>query len=410
MAAPSQGQKGLVTVHVAVPNPEMPEPEPRAGPYARERYVASAKYADISWSESGAEPRWLGMDTSTCAAAINPSHFHRHGADEFERFLAGAAARAEPALIIVTMGNADDDGVRSVLSHYDAGVDFRDFTGSIAGKRRPAGTDISLAPDLDAADRDLGLRLRNRPTDAPWWAMTPRPTVLEGPRGTAVHEPEGELVPILVDSLGEPVVARWMPSDGQQIWYVIPDGVDWNTVVDWIVQRALPKHVPAALRRVRSRHVVAALGGVLGDDGGVADGQDLRVRGALVEHGEHPVVFLAHLVQPGRDASGQGASLHGVPTPPLPWPSSGHLRRMSAKPRVLPHAHADGDHVGAGAHRLGLRRHRGEGVVRVLDEGRQVTADRHHKGNGTPPSSRVRRAPGRCSRRRGSVPCVCRWG
>ncbi|MEW2187959.1 hypothetical protein AB0900_32220 [Streptomyces cellulosae] len=78
----------------------------------------------------------------------------------------------------------------------------------------------------------------------------------EGARGTTVHEPEGELVPILVDSLGEAVVARWTPGDGQQIWYVIPDGVDWDQVVDWLVQRALPEHVPAALRRVRSRHHV----------------------------------------------------------------------------------------------------------------------------------------------------------
>jgi hypothetical protein len=68
-----------------------------------------------------------------------------------------------------------------------------------------------------------------------------------GQVGTTVHEPQGELVPILVDSLGEPVGARWTPSDSQQIWYVIPDAVDWNTVVDWIIQRALPTHVPAVL-------------------------------------------------------------------------------------------------------------------------------------------------------------------
>jgi hypothetical protein len=39
-------------------------------------------------------------------------------------------------------------------------------------------------------------------------------------------------------------------------------------------------------------------------------------------------------------------------------------------------ARADGDHVGAGLHGFGLGRHRGEGVVRVLGEGRQVPADR----------------------------------
>lgn len=75
---------------------------------------------------------------------------------------------------------------------------------------------------------------------------------MESPQGTTVHEPEGELVPILVNSLGEPAVARWTPSDGQQIRYVIPDAVDW------IIQRGLPAHAPAALRRVRSLHGIDA--------------------------------------------------------------------------------------------------------------------------------------------------------
>ncbi|MEV7346286.1 hypothetical protein [Streptomyces sp. NPDC093544] len=236
----------------------MAEPDPEAADYALDLFAASAKYAAISWSESGAEPRWLGMDTSTCAVAINPSLFHSQGAGEFKRFLSGAASRGEPALIIATMGNADDGGHRSVFGPYTANIPFPDFTGSIGGKRLPAGAEISLAPDLDAADRDLGLRLRNRPADAPWWAMALKSYGLEGPQGTTVHKPEGELVPILVDSLGEPVVARWTPSDRQEIWYVIPDAVDWNTMVDWIIQKALPAHVPAALRRVRSPHSINA--------------------------------------------------------------------------------------------------------------------------------------------------------
>lgn len=257
MAAPSQSPNGLVSVHVAVHDPaEVPTPDPQAAEYAHKLFAASAKYADISWSESGAEPRWLGMDTSTCAAAINPSHFAGHGADEFERFLSGTASRGEPALIVATMGNAEDDGLRNVFSRHNASVHFRHFTGSIVGKRLPAGAEVALAPDLDAADRDLGLRLRNRQADAPWWAMALQATAMEGSRRTTASEPEGELVPILVDSLGEPVVARWTPSDGQQIWYVIPDAVDWSTVVDWIVQQALPMYVPAALRRVRSPHSI----------------------------------------------------------------------------------------------------------------------------------------------------------
>lgn len=236
----------------------MEEPDPQAVDYVRDRFAASAKYAGISWTKHGAEPRWLDTDTSTCAAAINPSHFSGRGAGEFDRFLSGADSRGEPALIIATMGTADDDDDRewSVFGRPGGRVDFRHFAGGIVGERLLAGAEVSLAAGLDAADRDLGLRLLNRPADAPWWAMTLQATALEGPRGTTVREPEGELVPILVDSLDKPVVARWTSGNGQQIWYVIPDGVDWNMVVDWLVQRALPEHVPAALRRVRSRHHV----------------------------------------------------------------------------------------------------------------------------------------------------------
>ncbi|MGC5344912.1 hypothetical protein [Streptomyces sp. DT171] len=256
MAAHTTGPNGLVPVHVAVHDPaQREEPDPRAADYARKLFAASAKYADISWTRYGAEPRWLDMDTSTCVAAINPSHFSGHGADEFDRFLSGVALRGEPALIIATMGTADDDEdrVRSVFGRPGGRVDFRHFNGAIIGERLLAGAEVSLVPGLDAADHDLGLRLLNR-KDAPWWAMTLQASALASPRGTTVHEPEGELLPILVDSLGKPVVARWTSADGQQIWYVIPDAVDWNQVVDWLVQRALPEHVPAALRRVRSRH------------------------------------------------------------------------------------------------------------------------------------------------------------
>ncbi|MGW3311470.1 hypothetical protein ACWDG9_33360 [Streptomyces sp. NPDC001073] len=277
MSAHTSGPNGLVPVHIAVHDPaQMEKPDPQAADYTRKLFAASAKYAGISWTEHGAEPRWLDMDTSTCPAAINPSHFSGHGADEFDRFLSGAASRGEPALIIATMGTADDDQdhVRSVFGRPGGRVDFRHFTGGIVGKRLLAGAEISLVPDLDAADRDLGLRLRNRPANAPWWAMSLAATALEGERGTTMRKPEGELVPILVDSLGEPVVARWTSGDGQQIWYVIPDGVDWNQVVDWIVQRALPEHVPAALRRVRSRHHV---------DPALETPAEAQARGALEE-------------------------------------------------------------------------------------------------------------------------------
>ncbi|NJP74961.1 hypothetical protein, partial [Streptomyces sp. C1-2] len=277
MAAHTSGPNGLVPVHIAVHDPaQREEPDPQAANHARKLSAASAKYAEISWTEHRAEPRWLGMDTSTCAAAINPSDFSTHCADEFDRFLSGAASRGEPALILATMGTADDDNERvwSVFGRPGGHVNFRHFTGTIVGERLLAGAEVSLAPGLDPADRDLGLRLLNRPPSAPWWAMTLQATAMEGPRGTTVRKPEGELVPILVDNLGKPVAARWMSADSRQIWYVIPDSVDWNQVVGWLVQRALPEHLPAALRRVRSRHQV---------DPALETPAETQARGALEE-------------------------------------------------------------------------------------------------------------------------------
>ncbi|MEV7214076.1 hypothetical protein AB0O31_13405 [Kitasatospora cineracea] len=252
-AAPS----GLVAVHVAVQNPaEFPEPHPDAAPYAQELWEATQKYEGIDWDRAGAEPRWLGTDTGTCAAAVNPSNYYRQGSDEFARFLAGAASRGETALIIATMGDATAEPRYSVFGGDTARVHFPGLMGQIVGKRLGTGSEIALAPGLAPVDQDLALRIRNSSSDGPWWVMQARPVMMEGSSGSTVHHPEGQLSPILVDSLGEPVVARWTTSDGKQIWYFLPDGVNWNTVVGWLVQRALPAHVPAALRRVRSPHSV----------------------------------------------------------------------------------------------------------------------------------------------------------
>jgi hypothetical protein len=109
------------------------------------------------------------METSDCAAALDPSIFHGHGADELERFLAGARGRQETALIIATIGDAEGSSGPSVLSRYDASVSLPGFHGAISGRRLPAGTRLALAPELSPVDRDLGLRLLNRPPEAPWW-------------------------------------------------------------------------------------------------------------------------------------------------------------------------------------------------------------------------------------------------
>lgn len=109
-----------------------------------------------------------------------------------------------------------------------------------------------LADGLDAADRDLGLRLLNRPSDAPWWKLESRGAGKHlGGREWQKTEPVGELCPILLDSLGAPVVAVWVSPDERQRWYIVPGGTDWDTVINWLVHHAIPAYVPDAPRRHR---------------------------------------------------------------------------------------------------------------------------------------------------------------
>jgi hypothetical protein len=213
---------------------------------------------DVDWQRHGVEPRWLGMESVDCVAALQPSIFHSGGGDELRRFLAGCATRAETALIVTTMGYAYDDTPRSVLHPADDSVSLPDFRNTISGTRLLAGMSPTVAPGGNAADRDLGLRLLNRASDAPWWALElSGATSYPGDGGPATaYAPDGELYPVLVDPLGIPVVAVWVPSDEQQRWYVIPDAIDWDTVADWLVHQALPAYVPDALRRFRAASFV----------------------------------------------------------------------------------------------------------------------------------------------------------
>jgi hypothetical protein len=217
---------------------------------------ATLQDPSIGWQRHGLEPRWLGMESSDCAAAINPGIFHNRGADELNRFLAGAKARNEIALIVATMGDIYDDAPRSPLASADDSILLPGLEGSISGIRLPAGARASLASDLSRADRDLGLRLLNRPADGPWWSLgLSSTTSYPGAGGPpTLHEPDGHLEPILVDGLDHPVVAAWVPATGDQRWYVIPDAMEWDGILGWLVEHALPLHVPGALRRARSPH------------------------------------------------------------------------------------------------------------------------------------------------------------
>jgi hypothetical protein len=108
--------------------------------------------------------------------------------------------------------------------------------------------------DLEPADQDLAKRLLNRPSDAPWWGLQlDGSTLLPGAGGSPKTYPAiGELRPLLRDPLGEPVAAVWVSPDEQIRWYIVPDDIDWNVILDWLVHQAIPAYVPHAARRHRT--------------------------------------------------------------------------------------------------------------------------------------------------------------
>lgn len=273
---------GLVAVHVAQQDPATVPPlestAEAAGDWLGRRRERRSRFADpaIDWQRHGLEPRWLDMETSECAAAIDPSIFHGHGGTELERFLAGTQARGEVALAVATIGDADDEFSRNVFG-TDASVLLPGGDGSISGRRLPTMTRATPAPGVKGADKDLALRLLNRPHEAAWWSISVSGTTLESPMGMSeTRDPGGRLEPILVDSLGDPIVAVWISDFGDQRWYAIPDASEPDVVLDWLISQALPEHVPGALRRVRARQAVVPTLQTPGEDAARRELADLE--------------------------------------------------------------------------------------------------------------------------------------
>ncbi|MGI5292788.1 hypothetical protein ACQEVF_57085 [Nonomuraea polychroma] len=245
MTSPSSG---LVPVQVGHPSPD-------AGMQQASQRRSTLIDPRLDWGKHGLEPRWTGMETSGCAAALEPS-FDGLGADELNRFLAGARARNETALAVLTMGDATENDQRPALMRDNTRFFLPGMTDMLVARRLPIGGRPTLAAGLGPVEKDLGLRLLNRPADAPWWVLKLIAPALEPAMGPPAirRATRGRLHPILIDGLGEPTAAVWVSAEGEQRWYVIPDATDWNPVLGWLVQRALPAYVPNTLRRARSPH------------------------------------------------------------------------------------------------------------------------------------------------------------
>jgi hypothetical protein len=251
--------RGLHRVHVGVEPPEVWDQREAAAAFspglapvgARRTQRPKLAAPDFPWNNLGVEPRFVGSESIDCVAALQPNIFYGHGSEELNRFLKGAAVRGETALVLSMIGQEEAEP-RYPLASHDASVLLPGPRGSIAGRRLPEGAVGQLVDGLDPADRDLALRLRNRPAGSTWWAM--EPASLEAIRGDGtgreIHSPRGEFKPILVNAIGEALAGVWLPEDDDWRWYIVPWGDDWAQLVGWLVAHALPEYVPAALRRV----------------------------------------------------------------------------------------------------------------------------------------------------------------
>ena len=108
-------------------------------------------------------------------------------------------------------------------------------------------------------------------------------------------------MPVLLGPLGEPVVAYWESPDRSQRWYVVPAGIEWKTVVDWLVRQLLPellKNAVAAVLDAAGCQVVdldEALGGTRSADLLVTHAGNNRlveVKASVGRPGEHLVADL----------------------------------------------------------------------------------------------------------------------
>lgn len=208
----------------------------------------SWRQPEPAWNDLGLEPRWLGQESSDCAAALNPSIFSQHGADELTRFLAGAHSREEVAIAVCEIGNDPAVSWRDRYGPDRSLLMLPDLVDGISSSELPAGVSMSLAADVSHADQDLGKRLQSHA--GPWFALRPGGIAVPSTGGRAPTT-RGQLQPILVDSLDQTVAAVWVSDDERLRWYVVPTGIPWTPVLQWLVAQCLPAYAPGALRRAR---------------------------------------------------------------------------------------------------------------------------------------------------------------
>ena len=227
--------RGLHSVHVGAVSPEASDQKEAPGVVTTDRgsrglrrkeQRPSLTFPDFPWEALGVEPRFIGSESIDYVAALQPNIFYGHGSEELKRFLRGAAERSETALLISMIGQEEPE-LGNPLASHDANVLLPGMRGSIAGRRLPEGALGEVVEELDTAERDLALRLRNLGVGSAWWAI--EPASMEAIRGDGagrrVHSPGGEFKPILVNAIGEALAGVWLPEDEDWRWYVVPSSL-----------------------------------------------------------------------------------------------------------------------------------------------------------------------------------------
>lgn len=224
-----------------------------AAPWLQKQCRPTIASPTLDWAALGFQPRWVGSDTADCAAALQPSIYSGQGADEFTRFRQGAESRGEIAFVISPIGDTEEESrnVRSVFGPPVASVSIGQSYTKINGRLLGKGATVRISDDLCYADGQLALRLLNSDPAPRWRSLSLTGAAMESVYGREEHAPEGTLVPILETDLGEPVVAVWISPDGVERRYVVPVETSWPTLLQWLLEQALPEFVPGAMRRTR---------------------------------------------------------------------------------------------------------------------------------------------------------------
>jgi hypothetical protein len=178
-------------------------------------------------------PPWVELvevdhDTSRCVAAL--WFYDAQPRFGLARFLAGRRRMEEEALVLCGLNPGD---AMRLLEGLD-----------VQARNLPPGTRARLGSDLERPDKDLAIRLTGpKSAETAWLAINP-------------NQPHPDFHELVVDDVGEALTGVWIQKDPPERWYFFPYSADWQVILKWLVDVAVPGYVPKAIVRSRPQEVV----------------------------------------------------------------------------------------------------------------------------------------------------------